>query len=314
MSNSETFTIVVHGGAGTIRRKHLTEALEAEYRQALIDAVEVGSEILSGGGSALKAVEAAVVSLEDCVLFNAGRGSVFSADGSHEMDASIMCGKTLDAGAVAGVQSIKNPVSLAQQILAHSDHVMLAGDGAKDFAESRNMKLESDEYFYSEMRYKQWQKVAGTNQTALDHNIDVSDKKFGTVGAVALDQNGNVAAATSTGGITNKKYGRIGDSPIIGVGNYANNKTCAVSCTGDGEFFIRGVVAYDIAAMMEFTDCSLEHACKTVIHERVIKIGGEGGAIAVDAHGNISMEFNSAGMYRAYKQGNGKIITGIFES
>ncbi len=304
--------IAVHGGAGTIRPQHLTPELETLYLHSLQEAVTIGSDILSRGGSALEAVEVAVVVLEDFELFNAGRGSVFSADGKHEMDASIMCGKTRKAGAVAGVSGIKNPVALAAKVLSESDHVLLAGRGAEEFARNHNVKFESDQYFFNQKRYDQWQKVKGSSTSHLDHNIDVSNKKFGTVGAVALDQFNNVAAATSTGGLTNKQFGRIGDSPLNGIGNYANNQTCAVSCTGDGEFFIRGVVAYDISALMEFGGYSLEEACKKVVHERVKNIGGEGGVIALDRFGNISLEFNSTGMYRASKKNDEEIFSSIF--
>ena len=306
-------SIAVHGGAGTILPKHLTPELEARYLSALNDAIMAGDDILQNGGTALAAVEASVVSLENFELFNAGRGSVFNAIGKHEMDASIMNGKTLHAGAVANVTGIKNPVSLAANVLHHSDHVLLAGPGAEEFGRQQNVEFAADDYFYNESRYQQWQKVKGSEGAHLDHNIEIGEKKFGTVGAVALDSFGNLAAATSTGGMTNKRFGRVGDSPLIGVGNYANNHTCAVSCTGDGEFFMRGVVAYDISALMEYGNKSLHEACKIVIQDRLKRLGGEGGVIAIDAKGNICLEFNSAGMYRAKKGGDGSILTKIFK-
>ena len=311
MKTNQT-AIAIHGGAGTILPKHLTPELKEKYENALLEAITLGDTILKNGGTALEAVEASVVSLENFELFNAGRGSVFTSTGTHEMDASIMCGKTRGAGAVAGVTGVQNPISLASKVLHHSSHVFLVGKGAEDFGRSYDVNFQDDAYFYNEKRYKQWQKVKGTDEAFLDHNIDVSDKKFGTVGAVALDQYGNIAAATSTGGITNKSFGRVGDSPMIGVGNYANNATCAVSCTGDGEFFIRGVVAYDISALMEYGGHTLQSACALVIQERVKKIGGEGGVIALDVHGNICLEFNSAGMYRASRKGDEDIFVKIF--
>ena len=307
-----TTSIAVHGGAGTILPRHLTPALEKQYLDALTDAVVAGDSVLQRGGTALEAVEASVIALENFELFNAGKGSVFNSVGGHEMDAAIMCGKTRNAGAVANVSGIKNPVVLAAKVLHKSDHVLLAGDGAKDFAKLHDVNLESDDYFYNETRFQQWQKVKGSNKAQLDHDIEIPDKKFGTVGAVARDNEGNIAAATSTGGMTNKLFGRVGDSPIIGSGNYAYNNTCAVSCTGDGEFFMRGVVAYDISALMEYAGKSLQEACEIVIQDRIKVIGGEGGVIAVDQEGNICLEFNSTGMYRAYKINKEEIVRKIF--
>ncbi|MCL4168159.1 UNVERIFIED_CONTAM: hypothetical protein GTU68_000873, partial [Idotea baltica] len=293
--------------------KHLTPELKVKYENALKDAIHEGDTILKSGGTALAAVEAAVVSLENFELFNAGKGSVFTAVGTHEMDASIMCGRTKDAGAIAAVTGVKNPISLAAKVLNHSEHVFLIGEGALEFGRLYDTVFESEDYFFSEFRHKQWQKVKGTIGSHLDHNVDIPDKKFGTVGAVALDSHGNIAAATSTGGMTNKSFGRVGDSPMIGAGNYANNSTCAVSCTGDGEFFIRGVVAYDISAMIEFGGKSLQEACQSVIQHRMKEIGGEGGVIAIDAEGNICLEFNSAGMYRASKNNDEEVFVKIFQ-
>ncbi len=305
--------IVVHGGAGTILPKHLTKELETAYLKALRTAVKAGDKILAQGGTALSAVEKAVIVLENSPLFNAGKGSVFGANGKHEMDASIMCGLTKKAGAVAGVRRVKNPISLASAVMHKSEHVLLAGSGAEDFGKLHGVRMEDESYFYSEHRYNQWQKVRGMDTAFLDHNVDISDKKFGTVGAVALDNEGNVAAATSTGGLTNKKYGRVGDSPLIGIGNYANNDTCAVSCTGDGEYFIRGVVAYDISALMEFKGLSVDEASKEVILKRIKKIGGEGGVIAIDSQGNIALPFNSTGMYRGYSRNGEEAVVKIFD-
>ena len=231
-------------------------------------------------------------------LFWAGKGSVFTAEGTHEMDASIMDGSNKEAGAVGLISGIKNPIQLARKVMDNSEHVFLGGDGAMEFAKSQNVKTVDEAYFFDQLRYDQWQEIKDTDSFQLDHSKS-KDHKFGTVGAVALDQNGNVAAATSTGGMTNKRFGRIGDSPMIGSGNYANNKTCAVSCTGSGEFFIRGVVAYEVSALIEFKGCTLEEAANEVINKRILEIGGDGGLIAVDSEGNITMPFNTEGMYRA---------------
>ncbi|MGB0524984.1 MAG: isoaspartyl peptidase/L-asparaginase family protein [Flammeovirgaceae bacterium] len=289
------FALAIHGGAGTILKSRMTAEKEQNYTNALEAALAAGYQILKAGGSSLDAVEAAVTSMEDSDLFNAGRGSVFSAAGTHEMEASIMCGKTLEAGAIAGVKHTKNPIQLSRKVMEDTEYVYLAGEGAEQFAQSIGMPQEDAAYFYSEYRYKQWQRMLGKEQMILDHS---DDRKFGTVGAVALDVNGNVAAATSTGGLTNKQFGRIGDSSVIGSGTYANNNTCAISCTGYGEFFLRGVVAYDISCLMEYKGLSLQQAAEHVIKEKQVKLGGEGGIIGVDALGNVSLVFNSEGMYR----------------
>lgn len=292
---THNISIAIHGGAGTILRSTMTPALQLQYENGLQDALDAGYSILAAGGNSLDAVAAAVASLEDFPLFNAGKGAVFNSAGKHEMDAAIMNGKSLEAGGVCGVNGIKNPVRLARAVMEHSGHVLLAGIGAEDFARLQGFEFEPDSYFYTEQRYKQWQEALLEGKVQLDH----SDKKFGTVGAAALDKDGNLAAATSTGGMTNKKYGRIGDSPIPGAGTYANNNTCAISCTGHGELFIRSVVAYDISCLMEYKGLSLHEACELVVHDKLVKIGGEGGLVAVDKQGNISMPFNSEGMYRA---------------
>ena len=251
-------------------------------------------------------------SLEDTPLFNAGKGSVFTAEGTHEMDASIMDGKTLNAGAVSLVTGIKNPVQLARDVMDKSYHVFLAGEGAMQFAKRSGYTIENEDYFYDEVRYQQWQGIKDSEDFQLDHSVK-KDGKFGTVGAVACDQEGNIAAATSTGGMTNKKWGRVGDSPMIGAGNYANNKTCAVSCTGSGEYFIRGVVAYDVSCLMEHKGLSLEAATNEVIHKRILEIKGDGGLIAVDTYGHIAMPFNTEGMYRACKSSNGEAEISIYK-
>lgn len=308
-----SYTLVIHGGAGTILKKDMTDEKEAAYKKGLQDALDAGYALLEKGKSAIEAVLAATVSLEDNILFNAGRGSVFGKDGSQEMDASIMDGKTLMAGAVSAVRNVRNPVELAYAIMTKSQHVMLNGNGALQFAKENGLKIEEDEYFYSAFRYDQWKQMQGSDESALDHNNIITEKKFGTVGAAALDINGNIAAATSTGGMTNKQYGRVGDSPIIGAGTYANNKTCAISCTGHGEPFIRAVTAYDVSCLMEYKGLSLEDAMKVVVHEKLIKIEGEGGMIGVDAKGNAALIFNSEGMYRGIRNSQGENRTEIYK-
>ena len=297
----KTFSIAIHGGAGTLLKGQMTAEKEAAYKSALQDALDAGYAVLAEKGSSIDAVETAVKVLEDSPLFNAGKGSVFTAEGTHEMDAAIMEGKELKAGAVSLITGIKNPVSLARDVLEKSEHVFLAGEGAMRFAEQNTYKIEPSEYFYDELRYQQWQDLKGSDAFQLDHSVK-KDSKFGTVGAVACDAFGTIAAATSTGGMTNKKWGRVGDSPMIGAGNYANNKTCAVSCTGSGEVFIRGVVAYDVSCLMEYKGLSLAEAASEVIQHRILKLGGDGGLIAVDAQGNIAMPFNTEGMYRGFRK------------
>jgi beta-aspartyl-peptidase (threonine type) len=292
---TQNYSIAIHGGAGTILRSTMTPGLQAQYEDCLRQALDAGYKLLAMGNSSINAVATAVATLEEFPLFNAGKGSVFNNKGRHEMDAAIMDGKTLAAGAVCGVSNVKNPINLARAVMEHSDHVLLAGEGAEEFARLRGILFRDDAYFYSEHRYQQWQEALLEDKVQLDH----TEKKFGTVGAVALDQHGNLAAATSTGGMTNKKYGRVGDSPIPGAGTYANNNTCAVSCTGHGELFIRAVVAYDISCLMEYKGLSLNEACDIVVHDKLVKIGGEGGLVAVDKFGNVAMPFNSEGMYRA---------------
>ena len=307
-----TFSIAIHGGAGTLVKGMMTTELEKQYKAALKEALDAGYSVLESGGTSVDSVEKAVIVLEDSHLFNAGKGAVFTADETHEMDASIMNGKNLNAGAVSLISGIKNPISLAYDVMEKSEHVFLAGEGAIQFAKLNNFAIEPVSYFYDDFRHKQWLEIKDTDSFQLDHSKK-KDSKFGTVGAVACDADGNIAAATSTGGMTNKRFGRVGDSPMIGAGNYANNKTCAISCTGSGEFFIRGVVAYDVACLIEHKEMSLLEAANEVIHKRILEIGGDGGLIAVDAKGNVAMPFNTEGMYRATKSSNGKEEISIYK-
>ncbi|HLN20974.1 MAG TPA: isoaspartyl peptidase/L-asparaginase [Bacteroidales bacterium] len=295
------YAIAIHGGAGVKDRHDLTPSLEEKYLQGLRQSLMAGYFVLANEGSAIDAVESAVAVLEENELFNAGKGSVFNADGRHEMEASIMCGQRVDAGAVCGLRNVRNPIRLARKVLEESNHLFLNGEGAETFARERNLYFEPDEYFYTKERYEQ----------LISAKLS-KPRGTGTVGAVALDSFGNLAAATSTGGLTNKKYGRIGDSPVIGAGTYANNSTCAVSCTGDGEFFIRSVAAYDISALMEYGGLSVKEACNRVIMQKLVNIGGEGGAIAIDNKGNIEMCFNSNGMYRGYRKENSLPVVFIY--
>ncbi len=308
------FAIAVHGGAGTILKSLMTPEKEQAYQQGLTEALNAGYRILEQGGSALDAVESAVMALEDFPLFNAGRGAVFTNKGTHEMDASIMDGKTLEAGAVSGISNVQNPVHLARVIKEKSGHVFLCGNEAEVFAKQMNLPFQPNEYFYEEGRYKQWQEVKDSDGYQLDHTVNSGEgKKFGTVGAVALDADGNIAAATSTGGMTNKRFGRVGDSPIIGAGTYANNNTCAISCTGHGEYFIRAVVAYDISCLMEYKGYNLKQACDFVVKDKLVKFGGEGGLIAIDTQGNIELPFNSEGMYRGFRREGENAVVKIYE-
>ncbi len=313
----QQITMVIHGGAGTIDREEMSAELEKAYLQGLQEALNAGYAVLEEGGPAINAVKTASVILEDNPLFNAGRGSVFTKKGLQEMDAAIMDGQTLQAGAVAGVRNVRNPIELATEVLRNSDHVFLSGKGANDFAIKQGVKLEPDEYFFSQFRYDQWKAIRDSDNYTLDHTLynlnDLREKKFGTIGAVACDINGNIAAATSTGGMTNKKYGRIGDSPVIGCGTYANNNTCAISCTGHGEIFIRAVAAYDVSALIAYKGLSLTDACDEVVLNKLVRMQGEGGLIGVDSKGNFAMVFNSAGMYRGVKSSDGANETGIYK-
>lgn len=323
--------LAIHGGAGTILRSIMTPELELEYRSGLESALKTGWKILEQGGSAMDCVEATVCSLEDFHLFNAGRGAVFTHEGKNEMDASIMDGAKLRAGAVGSVKNVKNPIKLARLVMQRTPHVFLAGPGANQFAAEMGVEMADDAYFFTEHRYEQLLRARDEGIVQLDHTVeeaelieeaaakgtltttdlsvysappravsDVKKKSLGTVGAVACDQNGDLAAATSTGGMTNKRFGRVGDTPLIGAGTYAENATCAVSCTGHGEFFMLGVTAYDVAARMKYQNIEVRDAARRTV-EALTAIGGEGGLIAVDAHGQITMPFNSDGMYRGFK-------------
>lgn len=314
----QPFSIVIHGGAGTILKSDMTAELEKAYATGLEEALLKGFSVLEKNGTAIDAVRSVITTLEDNILFNAGRGSVFTKKGVQEMDAAIMDGKTLAAGSIAGVRNVRNPIELAYEVMANSNHVFLSGKGANDFAIKQGLKLEPDEYFFSKFRYEQWKIIRDSDSYSLDHthqdlNELFKDKKFGTVGAVACDAQGNIAAATSTGGMTNKKYGRIGDSPIIGAGTYANNHTCAISCTGHGEPFIRACAAHDVSALMEYKGLSLEAAMNEVVHKKLIHLDGQGGMIGTDSKGNTAMVFNSAGMYRAMKNSKGQQEVGIYK-
>ena len=297
------FALALHGGAGTIARASLTPVLEADYRAALRAALAVGTRLLAQGAPALAAVEATVCSLEDCPLFNAGRGAVFTHDGYHEMDAALMDGATRRAGAVAGVRQVQNPIRAARLVIEATEHVLLAYPGADELAREHGLPLQPPAYFFTQQRYDQLQQAIAAGRTQLDHAASPSagadsNWKKGTVGAVARDLRGGLAAATSTGGMTNKRYSRIGDTPLIGAGTWADER-CAISCTGHGEYFIRAVASYDVACLMEYKGLSLAEACRVVVHDKLAPVGGEGGLIAVDAAGNLALPFNSEGMYRA---------------
>lgn len=306
-------SLAIHGGAGTIVRNKLNADLEKLYREGLQRALDKGYSVLEKKGAALEAVKIAVMELEDNELFNAGKGSVFTNRGTHEMDASIMEGKELRAGAVGAVRNIRNPIALAEKIMLQSGHVFLGGEGAIEFAKQAGIELVEDAYFFSQFRFDQWKAVRDSDEFRLDHDIHLQDKKFGTVGAVACDFEGNLAAATSTGGMTNKKFGRMGDTPVIGSGTYANNKTCAISCTGNGEIFLRTVAAYDVSALMEYKGYSLHHAMEEVVMKKLLPMEGDGGMIGIDAQGNIAMLFNSSGMYRGAKSSNGRNEVAIYK-
>lgn len=305
--------IAIHAGAGTISKAELTPSLELEIRNTLKQAVQAGYQVLSSGGSSLDAITLAITMLEDSPRFNAGRGAVFNAEGKHEMDASIMDGSNLDAGAVAGVQNIRNPILLARKVMTDSVHVMLAGEGAEVFARANGIEFADDDYFFTEYRWQQLQKIKATEKQNTQIQSEYPDRWLSTVGAVALDAHGNLAAATSTGGMTNKRWGRVGDSPIIGAGTYADNRSCAVSATGHGEYFIRATVARDICARVQFQGVDLAVATDAVINQQLRDMGGDGGVIAIDRKGNIVLTFNTPGMYRASVDVDGKLDVKIFK-
>ncbi|HPG32628.1 MAG: isoaspartyl peptidase/L-asparaginase [Lentimicrobiaceae bacterium] len=290
-SQQTDYVLVIHGGAGNITSERFNHEKQALYNQKLTEALTVGDSILAGNGTALDAVVAAIQVMEDCPLFNSGKGAVFNADGKNELDASIMDGKTLKAGAVAGVMIIKSPVAAARRVMDSSSHVMLAGRGAEEFARLQGLEIVDPGYFYTDESWQEYLNVKA--------KIEKNGRK-GTVGAVALDKNGNLAAATSTGGMVYKKYGRIGDSPVIGAGTYASNESCAVSCTGHGEFFIRNAVAFDVSARMLYLGESVEKAAGYIINEKLKNQGASGGLIALDKDGNFCMPFNTPGMFRGY--------------
>lgn len=315
----DNFGIIIHGGAGTILKENMSDSLETAYKEKLKEAISVGHKILKNGGTSLEAVSKTINVLEDSPLFNAGKGSVFTHEGRNELDASIMDGKTLNAGAIAGVRHIKNPIDLARDVMDNSEHVMLYGAGAEEFARSIGYKMMDTTYFYTKARFEGLQKILEKENSELKNSVSfedfyMKDSKFGTVGCAALDKHGNLAAGTSTGGMTNKRWNRIGDAPIIGAGTYANNATCAVSSTGWGEYFIRAMVAYDISALMEYKGMSLQEAAKEVIQKKVPNLGGDGGIVAIDKDGNFAMEFNTSGMYRASMNSIGELRIGIYKA
>ena len=317
ITTSETFGIVIHGGAGTLLRKNMTPEKEAAYREKLTEAIQVGYEILKNGGSSQEAVEKTIHVMEDSPLFNAGKGAVLTAEETIELDASFINGETLDAGAIAGVRTIKHPISAAIKVMESSSHVMLSGQGADQFAAEQGLEIVAPEYFYTEQRKEALNRVKeaerkGGESASLEQEF-LKNQRYGTVGCAALDKNGNLSAGTSTGGMTNKKWNRIGDAPIIGAGTYANNATCAISATGWGEFFIRSVVAHDISALMEYKGLSIQEAARIVIHEKVAKLGGDGGVVGIDHQGNVAMEMNTPGMYRAHINSMGNLTVKIYK-
>lgn len=315
------FAIIIHGGAGTILRGNLSMKKEKAYRDKLEEAIRTGYIILKNGGTSQLAVVKTIQVMEASPLFNAGKGAVFTHEETNELDASFMDGETLNAGAVAGVKNVKSPIELAVKIMTDSEHVMLSGEGASIFAKEKGLEMVDPAYFYTERRFKSLQRIKNKVKTELDsddkkaafYDTDIKNAKFGTVGCVALDKNGNIAAGTSTGGMTNKRWGRIGDAPIIGSGTYANNKTCGVSSTGWGEYFIRSQVAYDISAQIEYQKKTLKEATKDVIQNKLTKLGGTGGVVALDKNGNMSFEFNTAGMYRASMNDAGELVLKIYK-
>jgi beta-aspartyl-peptidase (threonine type) len=307
------FAMVIHGGAGTILRQSMTPEMEKAYIDTLTIALRTGYQILSRGGSSVDAVEATIRVMEDCPLFNAGKGAVFTANGVNELDASIMDGRTLTAGAVAALEHVKNPISLARLVMEKSPHVMMVGSGAEEFAKTQGVRLVSPYYFWTERRWRAYEREKARADSGKTGVVPGAEQKFGTVGAVALDKAGNLAAGTSTGGTEMKRYGRVGDSPIIGAGTYANNLSCAVSGTGDGEFFIRNNVAADICARVRYAGVSLQQAADDVVMKELVAQKGGGGVIAMDRKGNIATPFNTPGMYRGWVTSDGKITVKIYK-
>ena len=316
-SGQKPLALVIHGGAGTIKKENMTPEMEAAYKAKLQEALDAGYAVLSAGGTSVEAVRSAINIMEDSPLFNAGKGAVFNSIGKHELDASIMEGHSLNAGAVAGVTHIKNPIDAAILVKDSTRHVMLSGEGAETFLRQFDLTFVETSYFDTEKRYQQLQQAQDKEKVSLDHSSllnpeGIDDHKYGTVGCVALDAMGNLAAGTSTGGMTNKKFGRIGDSPIIGAGNYANNKTCGISCTGTGEYFIRTLAAHEASNLMLYKGMSLAKALEEVIGQ-IRDLGGDGGMIGLDKDGNVAWDFNTAGMYRAYKKSSGENVIEIYE-
>ena len=303
------YALVIHGGAGNMSIENVNPENQKLYTEKLTEALNRGLEILASGGSSVDAVESVINILEDSPLFNAGKGAVFTHEGTNELDASIMNGANLNAGAVAGVKNIRNPISAARKVMENSEHVLLSGDGASEFAAKQGLEIVEPSYFYTESRYNALLRLLESKGEETTH---LTLKKMGTVGCVALDKTGNICAGTSTGGMTNKMFGRIGDSPIIGAGTYANNKTCGVSATGHGEFFIRFTVAHDISALMEYKGLSVDEAARVVIQDKLPEAGGSGGVICLDSHGNYSFQFNTTGMFRAYGNSEGVVKVAIF--
>ncbi len=318
-SQKAEFSIVIHGGAGMMKKDNFSPEKQKAYKEKLEEAIRVGYDILNDGGTSLDAVQKTINILEDSPLFNAGKGAVFTNEGTNEHDASIMDGKTLNAGASAGTKTVKNPINLARAIMNKSPHVMLAREGAETFAKEQGLDIVRPAYFYTEKSMKALERVKASEnkKTTSLYDETLKASKFGTVGCAALDKHGNLAAGTSTGGMTNKRWGRIGDSPLIGAGTYANNNTCAVSSTGWGEYFIRGMVAYDISSLMAYKNLSLKEAAKEVIQNKLPSLDngqGNGGIIAVDSYGNVAMEFNTSGMFRATMNDKGELYVGIFKN
>ncbi|WP_456378822.1 isoaspartyl peptidase/L-asparaginase family protein [Lutibacter sp.] len=314
-----SFAIVIHGGAGGIKRKYINKEQQKAYTQKLEEALNAGYTILENGGISLDAIQAAINIMEDSPLFNAGKGAVYNSEGNQEMDAAIMDGKTLNAGAVAGVNHIKNPILAARIVMDSSKHVLLSGKGAEIMAKKYGIEMVDSSYFFTEKRLNQLRKIQGKEEIQLDHtaflikNELIDDHKYGTVGAVAIDKNGNIAAGTSTGGMTNKKYGRIGDVPIIGAGTYANNLTCGISATGTGEYFIRTVAAHEVSSLMYYKNATAKEALHEVLFNQIGPLGGRGGMILIDKNGDVSWDFNSTGMFRGYKKSDGDSKIEIFE-
>jgi len=307
-SASTPYALVIHGGAGAITRADMTPEMEQEYLKVLNEALDIGETILKNGGASLDAVEKTIMYLEDSPLFNAGKGAVFTHEGKNELDASVMDGASMKAGAVGGLTIVKNPIRAARAVMENSQHVLLVGKGAEQFAIEQKIDTVSPEYFFTQERWDALERAKAA-ENAQEGALTINpDYKFGTVGCVALDRKGNIAAGTSTGGMTNKRWNRLGDAPIIGAGTYANNATCGVSCTGHGEFFIRYAVAHDVSAMMEYKGSSVQDAGEFIVNQKLKNAGGEGGLIALDKKGNIAMPFNSEGMYRGYAKAGERVV------